>query len=750
MVQSTVGSSIANAIGIIGQRPEREAALAEQLLQNQTRSALLEDQRIKNEASRQGALALQNGQDLAVLYDQGYVNFDGGSINVSGEYLATDPDAAMLFFRGDENFLSTNGVNGSEGVSFKGFQQVPGGYAIRLGNKAGEIVPATRRATPDSDDEVIVLSGDELNRLTQSRAIRMVSQGSLNNPAMKAQLAQNLFLPTPPSSEQSPSELQDNPLVAKLGLETWLAGKLQQGILDQGEDVVAGDPVAQRDYYAMAGATDDLNELRTIAADVGVDVDALEAQGREEWGQVSAEAQNASEAQSAASSASEPAPRAIDTEIAAAKARVEELEGLPPGRYRTQSLNAARRKLASLEREAQTADADADESLNRKARREETQIAALDRYIAAAEKRLETAKALPPGKRRNRAIERENQTINRQTEKRDERMQRLAELRGNTPAAQPAQPPQTSTGVPPSSAYPGLTVEEIREAIQNKVGAPTPQEAQQVAEYAQSQGVNTIQDLAKLPAPDARQIAAFIAFTYAGDPTEQLAVFDRANNFVTTGSPSTSADDVTRTQIAAGNASISMENTKLRAAELRRNLLKDQSDLTQEQIDRRNTVVDDIIATAQEIGQQLADASKPLKDQNLLANVQNFEQRIRSERDPEVKKEIAGFFAETLGGLIRKQADVDSNGFFGWFANLGRGDASGMGVGFGADRFEIVRNRRGEVRKVILLDVNGAKTRDNISTTEIGDAIGKQYINLWADAIDLAKGTDLSQYNRGE
>ena len=188
MVQSTVGSSLANAITYLAGGKERDAALAGQLLQNQQRSALIRGQQLANDE-------LQNQADLRAEREAVAPLVESGTIELN-----TDPDAVGAFkFNLDKSregqvasllngsgALKTLNINTDEieDLTFVDFAPAPGqrdNYVALVKNSSGEIVPMTVNGTNADGDPVMQFSRGQIERLMADRVAVLAQRGAFQN-----------------------------------------------------------------------------------------------------------------------------------------------------------------------------------------------------------------------------------------------------------------------------------------------------------------------------------------------------------------------------------------------------------------------------------------------------------------------------------------------------------------------------------------------------------------------------------------
>lgn len=726
MVQSTVGSSLANAITYLAGGKERDAALAGQLLQNQQRSALIRGQQLANDELDDKANLRAEREAVAPLLERGVIE------------LNTDPDAVGMFKfnfdltqQGDVakvigpnsgilKTLNTN-TNAVEGLEFVDFAPAPGdrgNYVALVRNSSGEVVPMTVNATNDDNDPVMKFSRGQIERLMADRVAVLSSRGAFENESLSRAAtarAANEALGTTQQRRRTQLLAVIDPVVDQLAEENPAAGRALasaasstdsneelEGIIEDlgGEVPPSPQPEAQPEPTTAIGNIDEYRDLVARR-------DAMRDQMRASRGATPQAAEQFREL-------NEQIREMEQAALAQNQPRIDALEG---------ELATLRSQKSYAERQARRAPSARSESIARQRMFDSGPPQRdYDSEISAKEAELQRLRTFDPA------------------------------LLSAAPAPEPAPaeaPAAPNPNIPPE--VPATTQEVVAGIDAGEVPTITPQAASDAAQYFESRNVYTLDDLDKLDEQEkAFLLHSAAAIQFARDPAQARANLQALINIAQTGNPGTNPDNVRRTDIDQTNAQTSAANTELRSRELINTLQKAGRDISSEEQKRLDTFTEAV----NNVELAIAEEEMPLSNATWLASVNNLQRSMRTERDPTLRAMYADMAAEVVFRGVAKTAVNQNDGFFGWVADLFKPGAPDYQIGSTLRQINWVRTSNGNVKELVVStrapgpgETMGPDTRSEITFQQLRRYMSVEDINWLANYTDQLKATVQQAYN---
>ena len=244
MVQSTVGKSFLGMLDILGSGPttQQRVAAGQELAKNQVIMA--------NTAARNLQADLNAAGD--------YVTFSGG------DGALADVDTARLF--SERKDLIVNALNLDPRYNMatdeKGnriqtqvsdvIQNSDGSFSAIVTRPDGRQAPLTENRTAQDDDVVVKMDFDDFDSIITNRINSGIGRGALENTAsyMRYQGKANKVM-------------------------------LQDALLDRGAETLSDDNAAMAQFFGLVNTSDE-KTLRTMAADMGIDVSKIEQEVADE------------------------------------------------------------------------------------------------------------------------------------------------------------------------------------------------------------------------------------------------------------------------------------------------------------------------------------------------------------------------------------------------------------------------------------------------------------------------------------
>lgn len=493
MVQSTVANSIVGTLRGIAAAPGKLAS---------TRA-----QEQQNEASQRGLDLLQDTDLIAEVEQAG--DYRINPTDTSGSLFQYDmkrlykdrPDLALRIFNSDPRFNIATDEKGrrfqTEITRF--VDNEDGSISALVRRTDGREAPLTRNRTAQGDDIVEKISLDDFNKIGSSIAGSMVARGAGNNAAT--------FL-------RDAASLTD--------------AMLNAAVADSAANSdMANDPAAMSEFYAMVNRASP-EELKAIAADLNIDVPAVQAQ---------AEATIAQQTQGQSDGGAD-----VDMSVADDQFYGDDQPQATQQAAAPWSIDSVNRDTRSGRLIAQAEGLTSGVVGGQVLRKQEDPLASLEKYKQELEKRISTTEAnratlktppnIPPEKDRllkdKAELEQINSYMNRDSV---------------PPQAPPAAAEQRQTPVvaadlesniePPSQSV--FDRQGLIQTIRERTAEPTEAQVEAMSRYLQSKGVSGAQDLSKLPSKDAHMAVWIAASRQPGNVSDRLTVAQNMLNYIQTG-----------------------------------------------------------------------------------------------------------------------------------------------------------------------------------------------------------------------
>lgn len=494
MVRSTVADSIIGTLQGIAAAPRNLASTRAQEQQNEVNQRgldLLQDTDLIAEIEQAGDYRINPTDTSGALFQ-----YDMMSL-----YKAR-PDLALRIFNSDPRF---NVATDEKGRRFQTeitrfVDNEDGSISALVRRTDGREAPLTRNRTAQGDDIVEKISLEDFNKIGSSITGSMVARGAGNNAA---------------------TFLRDAASYTSAMLANAAADKAANSDM-------ADDPAAMSRFYAMINRASP-EELKAIAADLNIDVPAVQAQaeaaiaqqtqGQSDGGadvdmSVADDQFYGSDQPQATQQAA--APWGIDSVNRDTRSGrlIAQAEGLTSGVVGGQVLRKEKDPLTSLEEYKQEL---------------EKRIAATEAARASANTPLD----IPPEKDRllkdKAELEQINSYMNRDS----------VPTQTQPAAAEQNQPPVVAADLesniePPSQAV--FDRQGLIQTIRERTAEPTEAQVEAMSRYLQEKGVGTAQDLSNLPIKDAHMAVWVAASRQPGSVSDKLAVAQNLLNYINTGS----------------------------------------------------------------------------------------------------------------------------------------------------------------------------------------------------------------------
>lgn len=743
MVRSTVGQSILGALDYAMGGEDRRLQRDDQLQVTRSRQ-------LANQAATREIRNMEDAEIFNDLLSRGLITpVEGGGYQVS-DVTSWRPDQQQAFFRSDSNYFRNPN---NPDFEFAGIGASPNkGQYVLLGTGGR---PITENATSDPNDPVRQFSAAEINDVAQSRLNSMLANAVQVNPGSQQVLTQRA-------------------VNAQVKL-----GSLRQDLLDSLDGITEADPNAGRTVYeAFSNMT--YPELLEAAEEQGLDL----TQHFRQYGQPEAAPQVPTIGQTTAAPEDPPTTGRSIEDIEADLAIVRDL---PRNRRNIQRENALEDELEEASTTAQQMSISPEEA-SEIARLEAERAALLEdtsnsrrrnRLVAAIDRDLARLRAGSSSSQTeassNNVQQRGSPTYAALVEERDAAQAALTEEQ-NTVSAQrrvrqlraaerrlrdaesaienfgvgfqpttgrvgmmsppPEEAPETTTAVStsaPSAPAPDTNMDaaiaDVRRMLQDKP-QPTQADISYGARRAQELGVRTPEDVARLvDDADKRAIMYATAAIYAGDPAVQSTILDRFGNYMRTGSFSTSPTNVAQANAAATRNQIAAGNLSLNQAQFNYDQYADNAAFNEAL--RENAVVIETGLNNNKVGSP--------EHNTALIRLDSQIQALRSETDSRRRLALFDSTMDTIGTYVIDLASKENDGVFGFFADFFKPEGARIGVDFGPERFQIIRNRGGALKRIEILGPSGQRTENEISASELGSELGTQMLEYFAQTIEAGQ-----------
>lgn len=600
-------------------------------------------------------------------------------------------------------------------------------FAVEVERPDGKRAPLTRGGTPAGDDNVILMTREDLNGLASQRLGTMANSGAMSAVPMFARMWQGI----------PDAAARDNAVK-------------YQAIRDEVDAMFDDDeiePEARREVFALFSALDG-PELEEAARDMGIDVDAVVA---ELQAKASTAVEEAAPAAQPTPSTETPARGLMDSVLNPAwedkiapppdpeKASVLSTIGAAPQLLSAAALGAAgkmlgRDKPAAPEvvatPEQRAAGAEFFGGLIQKAQASPVFKAAAD-YVSGALAPDSTKSSVTP------------------------------ELAA---APQPVQQAVLDTDLSPEDRR-----NAILGAIEQGLQAPTEQQRAVARDFMINNKVQSPQDLSTLPGPEVMNLAWVLA---SADPnltvSERMKVAQGVINFAQFGNPETSAADVAKQQLDQArleearlkrvqDAEISAATLRMRYAEHVRSLGKD-SDKAQEALrEMRNEATKQALEVRKGIPRdkrkRIKGAPTPEADAAMDALFTGYENAVAFGDEPEALA-YAAAVDDALPDYVASFVIAEPQSFLDGFANLGgvidwlgRAPFRNMKTDFGD--FIIERNSAGEPTKLALVTPKGVKAEKGvIKLTPLKQRLGEEKFTYFMEMLEKQEAANASKRSK--
>lgn len=506
MPESTVGQSIMGALGSIAGISGRRA---EDGLTTQRAQELA----LKNEASRK---LLQDDEDAALfgeLQDLGYLTVDRatGKASVDAPRLAKENPEAFARLMGPEanRFLSTQTDKGAQPVQFAGVKVLDprimadpalGAYPQETGPNTGPSKYVVQLRTQDGSirpaTQNASAAADDTLITLDDDQLNKMVAGRIGRMRARGGLDNNVTM----------TNLQ-------LAYQEEADALLQSKLADMGTEGLTDDPAVGRSFY---GILNDLTgeDLDEAVRDRGLDPEKLRAEALDAWTKKQAEIRK----------------NAV--------------------KYNTEDMSAYEGTKEILSRNVSLAEqALADYDLKKS--KEIGSRTNIDQAMINASMGERGMHLRPTDKKAPQAKAPMDQIRYKLEKERNAAADALANLK----------PPKAATNNAPLPPF-EWNEDKLREMVRGKIPdfEPSPEQTAALTKYAKDNGVQSAQDLAKLPDKNhAMALAGIIAMNARGaTPEQKIAIFDKLANYARTGdsskSPLQAKLDITGRQVDQAQA----------------------------------------------------------------------------------------------------------------------------------------------------------------------------------------------------
>ena len=649
MVQSTVGKSFLGMLDILGSGPTTQQRVAA-------------DQELrKNQAILANTAARNLQADLNAAGD--YVTFSGG------DGALADVDTARLFSERKDLVINAlnldpryNMATDEKGNSIQTqvsdvIQNNDGSFSAIVTRPDGRQVPLTENRTAQDDDVVVKMDFDDFDSIITNRVNSGIGRGSLENTAsyMRYQGKANKVM-------------------------------LQDALLDRGAETLSDDNAAMAQFFGLVNTSDE-KTLRTMAADMGIDVSKIE-QGVADEIAAEQEAQNPEPKRYSITPARGNKILKIQEQIEAERAKL----GTSGGNRAAANIGRLKKQLNQEQDDLYKNHPDYI-ALKEEAR---GLVGVQTKEARARKKEIET-----------KLLQETRDGIISSVQDSDKV---LANLKG-----QPDPVP--------------LNAEQLRAAIKEGTTEVTPDQITSMRQYLQDKNVQSVDDIRKLPTAEQLQVALVASATQSGTNDDRAKYFQATMNQLQRG-----ARDYTLAQqiddemtgdsnaISAGRLRQSGLDYRLKLAKFRKELRDEAGSAGIEASKLSEKVIQSII---DEDGNFVTgeDFNKTQAQMNRLVNVAaNFDPA--DARGSAYRKAAVNALIPYMVALAEKEGSGSSLNPLNWptkFMNWWRDDSEFI-VGNMEDRLEIVTrtvNGKQIPESIRMLDNNGEPTDINVPIDDL-------------------------------
>jgi hypothetical protein len=649
MVQSTVGKSFLGMLDILGSGPTTQQRVAA-------------DQELrKNQAILANTAARNLQADLNAAGD--YVTFSGG------DGALADVDTARLFSERKDLVINAlnldpryNMATDEKGNSIQTqvsdvIQNNDGSFSAIVTRPDGRQVPLTENRTAQDDDVVVKMDFDDFDSIITNRVNSGIGRGSLENTAsyMRYQGKANKVM-------------------------------LQDALLDRGAETLSDDNAAMAQFFGLVNTSDE-KTLRTMAADMGIDVSKIE-QGVADEIAAEQEAQNPEPKRYSITPARGNKILKIQEQIEAERAKL----GTSGGNRAAANIGRLKKQLNQEQDDLYKNHPDYI-ALKEEAR---GLVGVQTKEARARKKEIET-----------KLLQETRDGIISSVQDSDKV---LANLKG-----QPDPVP--------------LNAEQLRAAIKDGTTEVTPDQITSMRQYLQDKNVQSVDDIRKLPTAEQLQVALVASATQSGTNDDRAKYFQATMNQLQRG-----ARDYTLAQqiddemtgdsnaISAGRLRQSGLDYRLKLAKFRKELRDEAGSAGIEASKLSEKVIQSII---DEDGNFVTgeDFNETQAQMNRLVNVAaNFDPA--DARGSAYRKAAVNALIPYMVALAEKEGSGSSLNPLNWptkFMNWWRDDSEFI-VGNMEDRLEIVTrtvNGKQIPESIRMLDNNGEPTDINVPIDDL-------------------------------
>jgi hypothetical protein len=649
MVQSTVGKSFLGMLDILGSGPTTQQRVAA-------------DQELrKNQAILANTAARNLQADLNAAGD--YVTFSGG------DGALADVDTARLFSERKDLVINAlnldpryNMATDEKGNSIQTqvsdvIQNNDGSFSAIVTRPDGRQVPLTENRTAQDDDVVVKMDFDDFDSIITNRVNSGIGRGSLENTAsyMRYQGKANKVM-------------------------------LQDALLDRGAETLSDDNAAMAQFFGLVNTSDE-KTLRTMAADMGIDVSKIE-QGVADEIAAEQEAQNPEPKRYSITPARGNKILKIQEQIEAERAKL----GTSGGNRAAANIGRLKKQLNQEQDDLYKNHPDYI-ALKEEAR---GLVGVQTKEARARKKEIET-----------KLLQETRDGIISSVQDSDKV---LANLKG-----QPDPVP--------------LNAEQLRAAIKEGTTEVTPDQITSMRQYLQDKNVQSVDDIRKLPTAEQLQVALVASATQSGTNDDRAKYFQATMNQLQRG-----ARDYTLAQqiddemtgdsnaISAGRLRQSGLDYRLKLAKFRKELRDEAGSAGIEASKLSEKVIQSII---DEDGNFVTgeDFNETQAQMNRLVNVAaNFDPA--DARGSAYRKAAVNALIPYMVALAEKEGSGSSLNPLNWptkFMNWWRDDSEFI-VGNMEDRLEIVTrtvNGKQIPESIRMLDNNGEPTDINVPIDDL-------------------------------
>ena len=518
-VKSTVGESIESMLRLAASNPSLPDQTARRQ-QNEVNARALEGSRYQDWVG---------DVDTAGNYITYDTTGDGSIAKVDVDRLNRErPDLVLKALNMDPRYnvaTDENGVKIATEVSDI-IQNEDGSFSALVTRPDGRKAPLTENRTAQGDDIVVKLSPDDFRSVVSNRYLAGITRGG---------------------KENAGSFMRDMGQMNRIAI--------QEAALNEGASRLEQDPAAMSKFYTIVNTADD-QTLNTIAADMGIDVSALTEDKR-----TALQIKARDEATAAANVRNVKLGQLASTDIRKGIVDINKKIASNQEKLATPAGKAAEKRISELEKER--------EALIQQALNEDKSLTGLrnERSSLAA---AGTGRKNLTKEGGERLQDLENNLI----------PAREAEIRNALTTGTTENLLSAKVEVPTiDGSQVSLTAGELREAIRKGTVTATPDQVQKMRQYLVDNGVESPEDLQRLPPKD-QMMAALVASVGMGKTNEERAkAFQENLNFLQRGARDRTLTQEITSQQDERDSRLAAQTLSVRRQELARNLRKDQNDL---------------------------------------------------------------------------------------------------------------------------------------------------------------------------